>query len=79
MIKELISKLISYENSLESKLDLLTDISIGCTNEEIFRASEEVRNELDSCGEVQKSREELLSSAKIDWVYQDDSGNEQLN
>ena len=59
-----IYQLIQLENDFETKLDLLTSIGITTTNEEIFKACEEVRNEIasdDICGkEVQVERNELL-------------------
>ena len=42
----LIKQLISYENSLEDKLDMLTEIAIMTSNQKVLKASEEVRNEL---------------------------------
>jgi hypothetical protein len=42
----LIKQLISYENTLEDKLDMLTEIGIMTSNEAIFKAAEEVRHEL---------------------------------
>lgn len=42
----LIKQLISYEHSLENKLDMLTEIAIMTSNNKVLKASEEVRNEL---------------------------------
>lgn len=42
----LIKQLISYEHSLEDKLDMLTEIAIMTSNNKVLKASEEVRNEL---------------------------------
>lgn len=76
---EIITKLIEHESSIEAKLDLLTDISIGCTNDEIFKAAESVRNEL-NCGEkVEKSRADLVFSAKAIGIFEADQGNEVTN
>lgn len=50
----LIKQLISYEHSLEDKLDMLTEIAIMTSNNKVFKATEEVRNELVSNEEVQK-------------------------
>jgi hypothetical protein len=59
-----IFQLIQLENDFETRLDLLTSIGITTTNEEIFKACEEVRNEIvsdDICGkEIQVERNELL-------------------
>jgi len=50
----LIKQLISYEHSLEDKLDMLTEIAIMTSNTKVFKATEEVRNELVGNEEVQK-------------------------
>lgn len=42
----LIKQLISYENTLEDKLDMLTEIAIMTSNNKVLKATEEVRNEL---------------------------------
>lgn len=59
-----ILQLIYLEDTLEAKLDLLTAIGITSTNEEIFKACEEVRNEIvpdDICGKkIQTEGNELL-------------------
>lgn len=59
-----ILQLIQLEDTLEAKLDLLTAIGITSANEEIFKACEEVRNEIipdDICGkEIQTEGNELL-------------------
>jgi len=50
----LIKQLISYEHSLEDKLDMLTEIAIMTSNTKVLKATEEVRNELVSHDESQK-------------------------
>jgi len=45
-IKELIQKLLDYEMDWEAKFDLLTSIGLDSTNEEFFRACEDIRNDL---------------------------------
>lgn len=45
-VKQLISGLIEMEETLEHKHDLLTDIGIGSRHPLIFRACEDLRNEL---------------------------------
>jgi hypothetical protein len=50
----LIKQLISYEHSLEDKLDMLTEIAIMTSNTKVLKATEEVRNELVSYDESQK-------------------------
>lgn len=68
-------QLVQLEDTLEAKLDLLTAIGITSTNEEIFKACEEVRNEIvpeDICGkEIQIERNELLrcSNGWKDYSY----------
>ena len=42
----LIKQLISYEHSLEDKLDMLTEIAIMTSNTKVFKATEEVRNDI---------------------------------
>lgn len=56
----LIKQLISYENSLEDKLDMLTEIAIMTSNDKVFKATEEVRNELVRNEEIQKVRSDDL-------------------
>ncbi len=63
-IKFLIQSLLSYENDFNSRLDLLTSIGIDSTNEKIFSACEEIRNELpDSDQEITVKRDDVLRSA----------------
>jgi len=45
-INYLIKQLISYEHSLEDKLDMLTEIAIMTRNNKVLKATEEVRDEL---------------------------------
>jgi hypothetical protein len=42
----LIKQIISYEHSLENKLDMLTEIAIMTSNNKVLKATEEVRHEL---------------------------------
>jgi len=58
----LIKQLISYENSLEDKLDMLTEIAIMTSNTKVFKATEEVRNELVRNEEIQKIGSDDLRS-----------------
>lgn len=59
-----ILQLVQLEDTLIAKLDLLTAIGVTSTNEEIFKACEEVRNEIvpeDICSkEIQIERTEFL-------------------
>lgn len=45
-LKTAIQVLIDNEGSLESKLSLLTEIGLTATNEETFKATEEIRSQL---------------------------------
>lgn len=45
-LKQLIKGIIEHEGKFESKLDLLTSIGTGSINPKIFRACEEIRDEL---------------------------------
>lgn len=57
----LIKQLISYESRLEDKLDMLTEIAIMTSNDKVFKATEEVRNDiLDSDKKAQKVRSDDL-------------------
>lgn len=56
----LIKQLISYESRLEDKLNMLTEIAIMTSNDKIFKATEEVRNELVRNEETQKVRSDDL-------------------
>lgn len=58
----LIKQLISYESRLEDKLDMLTEIAIMTSNDKVFKATEEVRNELVCDSKVQKVRSDDLRS-----------------
>ena len=58
----LMKQLISYEESLDHKLDLLTEIAISSRNIKILKASEEVRDELVRNSEVQKIGNDNLRS-----------------
>jgi len=63
-IKFLIQSLLSYEDDFNSRLDLLTSIGIDSTNDKIFNACEEIRNELpDSDQEITIKRDDVLRSA----------------
>ena len=75
-IKFLIQSLLSYEDDFDARLDLLTSIGIDSTNEKIFAACEEIRNELpESDKEVQIERDELLRTAnKVQFCTDSDSG-----
>jgi hypothetical protein len=58
----LIKQLISYEHLLEDKLDMLTEIAIMTSNTKVFKATEEVRNELVSNDENQEIRADDIRS-----------------
>jgi hypothetical protein len=58
----LIKQLISYEHSLEDKLDMLTEIAIMTSNTKVFKATEEVRNELVGNDENQEIRADGIRS-----------------
>jgi hypothetical protein len=45
-LKQIVRALIDAEKDLECKFDLLTSIGLDSTNPEIFKACEEVRNDL---------------------------------
>ena len=63
-IKFLIQSLLSYEDDFNSRLDLLTSIGIDSTNDKIFNACEEIRNEFpDSDQEITIKRDDVLRSA----------------
>jgi hypothetical protein len=61
-INYLIKQLISYEHSLEDKLDMLTEIAIMTSNTKVLKATEEVRNELVSHDESQEIRADGIRS-----------------
>jgi hypothetical protein len=46
LIQTAVRNLVAYEPTLEDKLDMLTSISITTQNDDVWEASEEVRNEL---------------------------------
>jgi len=61
-INYLIKQLISYEHSLEDKLDMLTEIAIMTSNTKVLKATEEVRNDLVSHDESQEIRADGIRS-----------------
>lgn len=67
-----IFQLIAMENDFETKLDLLTSIGITTTNDEIFKACEEVRNEIDN--EIQEVGAKLLCDTRQEQTPTLDSG-----
>jgi hypothetical protein len=57
--------IIDAENDFETKLQLLTEISISTTNDELFRSCERVRNELVESSEKDEGKgAKRLSSSK---------------
>lgn len=48
--------IVSFEPSLELKLNMLTEIGINCSSDELFNATEEVRDELVCEKKVQEIR-----------------------
>ncbi len=42
----LLKQILSYEPSLDDKLSMLTEIGLMTKNDQLFNATEEVRNEL---------------------------------
>lgn len=72
-----IMHLINQEPDLESKLDLLTTISITTTSEDVFRSCEQIRNEI--CPEtIQESRQELLRGSNVIGI-EDNTNEERIN
>ena len=64
--------IIKSENDFETKFQLLTEISISTTNDELFRSCERVRNELVESSEKNESEEiQRIYSSK----QERDSGN----
>jgi hypothetical protein len=65
----IIEQIISYDESLEKKHEILTAIGLATASEDLFRACEAVRNDLpDSSNEVQVSREELLRGRAVGFI-----------
>jgi uncharacterized coiled-coil DUF342 family protein len=59
-LKEQIKGILNYENDLNAKLDMLTSISTTTTNDDVWNASEEVRDEL--CKGTGITTEEIRNS-----------------
>lgn len=72
---EAIKFIISFEPDQDSKLNLLTEISIGCKNDEIFKASEMVRNDF-GCETMEKVGEIILPCADPKGIFERNSRNE---
>lgn len=53
-IKEALRFLLAAEQTIELKLNLLTEIGLNSSSDDIFNATEEVRNELVCEEEIQK-------------------------
>jgi hypothetical protein len=58
----LLKQILSYEPSLDDKLNMLTEIGLMANSEKLFKATEEVRNELVSYEENQKVRSNDIRS-----------------
>jgi hypothetical protein len=53
-LKSAIAFIVSFEPTLEQKLDLLTEISVTTGNDETWNASEDVRNDVVELWEMLK-------------------------
>jgi hypothetical protein len=62
-LKTAVRTLIQEEQELETKLDLLTSITVACRQETLTTVCEEIREEL-CVGEVPKGREDILRGLK---------------
>jgi primase-polymerase (primpol)-like protein len=62
----LIKQIISYEPSTDDKLSMLTEIGLMTKNDQIFKATEEVRDELASSEKIQKVRTNTLRNHESD-------------
>jgi hypothetical protein len=62
-LKAAVRTIITGEIDLETKLDLLTSITVACRQETLTQVCEELREELCS-GFVQTGREDILRSVK---------------
>ena len=59
-MKQTLLDLLSFEPDFETKLDILTSISITTNNAALFNAAEEVRNELVCEVQNQEVRKNIL-------------------
>lgn len=62
---QLVKGIIEHEESFESRLDLLTSIGTSTTNTELFRACEEIRDELVSSSEGKQSTDDVSGSGVL--------------
>ncbi|MCS6281460.1 MAG: hypothetical protein HUM72_12580 [Dolichospermum sp.] len=63
-IKKALRFIIASEQTIELKLNLLTEIGLNSSNDDIFKATEEVKNELESEEEIQEIWRRILCSYK---------------
>ena len=80
-IRASIYSLVSYENSLDRKHEMLTAIGLATGNDETFKICEEIRNDLPECPtQIQVERSELLRSANVpQFCTEDNSRLQELN
>ena len=65
-MKETLLTLLAFEPDFETQLDILTAIGTATNNALLFRATEEVRNELVSKFESKEVRPNILRSHESD-------------
>lgn len=63
-LNHIIKLLLGYEESLDARLDLLTEIGLTTTNNDIFNATEEIRHELASGSKMEKGSSDDLRDCK---------------
>lgn len=69
--------LLQDEDTLENKLNLLTEIGLTATSNGTFAICEKLRNQL--CDkEISPGREDILRDSKTHGHYYSDSGNEEV-
>lgn len=67
-MKTTLRQLMFYENTLDDRLNMLTEIGLTTSNQELFRATEEIRHELITNQNTQEGRQGVLMG---DLLYPD--------
>jgi hypothetical protein len=72
-LKELVIELINKEDDLESKFDILTAVGVATTNQSLFVACEDVRNELPDFGKEKVGPNNRVENIQEQDLYSEDS------
>jgi hypothetical protein len=77
-IKTIIEELIAHEPNTNAKLEMLTEIGLTTQNDDVWNASEEVRNELCSCEEEKGQVHDRLQQPRFEASFEPGAAYEDL-